>query len=103
MASVWVVPAFDEFKSGDSGFPLSLEMVTVDQFAFERGKEALAQGIVIGVADGTHRRTHTCLPAAPTELEEVYWLPWSEWWITPNGYRCRMAMSRASRTSSVRR
>ena len=44
-------------------------MVTVDQFAFERGKEALAQGIVIGVADGTHRRTHTCLPAAPTELE----------------------------------
>ena len=32
-------------------------------FAFERGEDALAHGVVISVADGTHRRPDACLTA----------------------------------------
>jgi hypothetical protein len=34
---------------------------------------------------------------------EVYWEPWSEWWITPFGLRVAGAMFKASTTSRVAR
>ena len=33
---------------------------------------------------------------------EVYWLPWSEWWITVPGRRCSSAMSNAASTRVAR-
>jgi hypothetical protein len=34
---------------------------------------------------------------------EVYWQPWSEWWMTASGWRCWTAISRAPSTNEVRR
>ena len=47
---------------------LRLEAVPADKLAFEGGEEALAHGVVIFVADRTHRGTHTCIAAAMAEL-----------------------------------
>jgi hypothetical protein len=52
VAAVRVVPALDEFEDGQAGFELCLEAAAVEEFAFKRREEALAQGIVVGLADG---------------------------------------------------
>ena len=39
----------------------------VEQLALERGEEALAQGVVVAVADRAHRRPHPGLPASLAE------------------------------------
>lgn len=41
----------------------------LDQFAFECGEEAFAQGVVVAVADASHRGTDACLTAAFAELD----------------------------------
>jgi hypothetical protein len=46
-----------------------VEPVPVQQFAFQGGEEALAQGVVIGVSDGSHRGANPGLPAPFAELE----------------------------------
>jgi hypothetical protein len=66
MTSVGVIPALDELEHGACRLLAGAEMMTVQELAFECGEEALAKGILIGVADGTQRRAHTCLPTAPT-------------------------------------
>ena len=48
---------------------LRLEAVPREKLAFEGGEEALAHGVVVGVADRTHRGAHTCLTAAVAELD----------------------------------
>src|SRR2546422_10716693 len=47
-------------------------------------------------------RTPAAWPRSP-RARDVYWQPWSEWWIPWVGRRWVTAMFRASRTSSVRR
>ncbi len=51
MASVRVVPAFDEIEDGDPGLSLVAESTPIEQFAFERGKETFAERIVVTVDD----------------------------------------------------
>ena len=41
----------------------------IEQLAFESGEEALAHGVVIGVADRAHRGTHARIAAALAERD----------------------------------
>ena len=62
-----IVKAFDEAEAGHACLDLRDEPAPFQQFAFEGGKEALAQGVVIGIADGSHGRPDAGLPAALAE------------------------------------
>jgi len=44
-----IVEAFDEAEAGHAGLDLRGKAASLEQFAFEGGKEALAQGIVVGM------------------------------------------------------
>src|SRR5262249_13991394 len=50
-----VIPAFDVVEQRAAGIGRRAEALTVQQLTFERRKETLAQGIVIGIADRAHR------------------------------------------------
>ena len=67
MPARWVVPSFDELEACDAGFSLCLELPTIQQFAFERCEEALAHGVVIAIANRSHRWTNTHFFAAQAE------------------------------------
>src|SRR5437667_3941658 len=67
--AIWVVPALKILEDRPPGLDLGLEAGAVDQLALERRDEALAQGVVVRVADRAHRRLHAHL-AAP--LPEGY-------------------------------
>jgi len=62
-----VVPPLDEFEHGPESFFLRAETVTIQQLTFQGGKETLAEGIVIAVCDGSHRRADAYFPAALAE------------------------------------
>jgi hypothetical protein len=62
VAAARVVPALDEFEDGQAGLDPGLEAAAVEEFALEGGEEALAERVVVGVADRSHRRAHTHLP-----------------------------------------
>src|ERR1700739_4909650 len=100
MTASRIVEALDEGEPCASRLGLRLEPAAIEQFAFEGREEAFAHGVVIGIADRTHRGSHTCLTTAVAAIE-VYCEPWSEWWITPLGRRVMSAMFRASSTSRV--
>ena len=51
VAPAGVVPAFNEAEDGHAGLCFGLECPSVQQLAFKGGEEALAQGVVVGVAD----------------------------------------------------
>ena len=67
MSAARIVPAFDELEAGHASLGLGAEFPPVEQFAFERREEALAHGVVIRVADRSHRRPDASLLAAETE------------------------------------
>src|SRR5713101_8652238 len=69
MAAVRIVPTLDEFEDGHARFYLGFEAAAVEQFAFERGKEALAHRVIEAIADGAHRGSHAGLAAALAEGE----------------------------------
>src|SRR6516165_5928995 len=68
MTTARVVEALDEFEHRDPCLGLRLEPAPVEKLAFQRGEEALAHGIVVGVSDRTHRGAHAGLAAAMAEL-----------------------------------
>ena len=72
MATLRVVPTFDEVEHSDLGFSLTLEASSIDQFALERGKEALGHGVVETVTDRSHRRPHTISRQRVPKAIEVY-------------------------------
>ena len=51
MAAMRVVPPFDEFEDRHARLDLGFEAGAVEQFAFERGEETLAHGVVEAIAD----------------------------------------------------
>src|SRR5712691_1487246 len=67
MAAMGVVPALDELKHGHARFDLGFEAAAVEQFAFERGKEALAHRVIEALTDRAHRGSHAGLAAALAE------------------------------------
>jgi hypothetical protein len=54
MTPARVVEALDEFEHGGPRLGLRLEPALVEKLAFQRGEEALAHGIVVGVSDRAH-------------------------------------------------
>lgn len=78
MPSAGIVPALDEGEDGHAGLGLRAEAPPVEELAFEGGEEALAHGIIIGVADRSHGRAHASLPASHAEGERGVLHPWSE-------------------------
>ena len=72
----------------------------VEQLAPEGGEEALVHGIVGAVAVRAHRRPPAHLQGTPKAMD-VYCVPWSEWWMTSSGLRCRSAIPNISSTRSV--
>ena len=62
-----IVEAFDEGKDGHARLGVGSEAAAIDQFALERREEALAHGIVIGIANRAGRRPHAGFPAAIAE------------------------------------
>ena len=104
MSSPCIVEALDVLEQGKSGIGLCGKTPAINQFAFQTGEEALAQGVVVTVADRTHGRSDTGLSASLAEDPlKVYCDPWSLWWITSSGLRWQRAISRASETSSLLR
>ena len=71
-----VVPAFDELEAGDPCLSFGLELPAVQQFAFERGKEAFAHCIVVAIADRSNGWTPISLQRSP-KATDVYCDPWS--------------------------
>jgi len=69
MTAARIVPAFDEVEHGEAGVDLRPETLPIQQLALERGEEALAQGIVVGVADAAHRRPHAGITTPVAEGE----------------------------------
>ena len=59
-----VVPALDVGEQRKASIGLGLPRALVDQFAFERGEEALDHRVVVGIAHGPHGRAHAHLLAA---------------------------------------
>ncbi len=52
---MWVVEALDKVEEGATGLSRRWEAVAVQQLTFQRGKEALTEGIVIAVPNRSHR------------------------------------------------
>src|SRR6266446_5257370 len=69
VAAMGIVPAFDKVEDCHARFDLSFEAAAVEQFAFERGKEALAHRVIEAIADRAHRGSHAGLAAALAEGE----------------------------------
>ena len=55
MSSPGVVEALDVLEQGESGVGFCGKTPAIKQFAFQAGEEALAQGVVIAVAEDTAR------------------------------------------------
>src|ERR1700730_9851182 len=95
-----IIPTLDVAEAGHLGLGLGCEPAAAEQLGFEGGEEALGHGVVVG--DPIEGRT----PASPHRLPnatEVYWLPWSLWWMTSLGRPWPTAISIASRHTSARR
>ena len=67
MSSPGVVEALDVLEQGESGVGFCGKTPAIKQFAFQAGEEALAQGVVIAVADRTHGRSDASLSASFSE------------------------------------
>jgi hypothetical protein len=80
-----VVEAFDVFEDRGPCCPAARPRMTMDQLPFERGDEALSHRVVVvGVCytvpiEGSRPPSLRRLPNST----EVYWLPLSEWWMSP--------------------
>lgn len=104
MPSVGVAPAFYEVEDGGAGMLAGVVCVSVEEFGFQGGEERLGDCVVVGVSFSAHGGNHPGLLAAVPERRGrilAAWVPLSEWWITPLGWRWEMAMSKASVTNTA--
>ena len=62
-----IVPAFNEVKDSLACFGRVMEGVTIEQFAFQGGKEALTECIVVAIANRAHGRADPDISTALTE------------------------------------
>src|SRR5262245_60345861 len=62
-----IVEALDEVEDRESSLSRRAQGDTIEQLAFQRGKKALAQRVVIAVADGAHRGADASSAAAQAE------------------------------------
>ena len=73
-----IVPSFDELEDGLARLSGIAEAPAVDQLALQCGEEALGHGVVVGIADGAHRRADAIASQGWPKAMEVYCEPWSE-------------------------
>src|SRR3954447_14290851 len=73
-----IVEAFDEAEAGHACLDLRGKAVPLEQFAFEGGKKALAQGVIVSVPDRAHREPDAGLLAALAERQRGI-LPGFKW------------------------
>src|SRR4051794_8010815 len=64
-----IVEAFDEAEAGHPCLDLRGKAAPLEQFAFEGGKKALAQGVIVSVPDRAHRGPHAGFLAALAESQ----------------------------------
>ena len=64
-----IVAAFDKLEDRHACLDLGAQAAAVEQFAFARGKEAFAPGMVAAIADGTPRGPHAGLLATSAKGE----------------------------------
>src|SRR3954453_5832454 len=64
-----IVEAFDEAEAGHARLDLRGKAVPLEQFAFEGGKEALAQGVIVSLPERAHRGPDAGLLAALAESQ----------------------------------
>jgi hypothetical protein len=64
-----IVEAFDEAEAGHACLDLRGKAAPLEQFAFEGGKEALAQGVIVSVPDRAHRGPYAGFLAALAESQ----------------------------------
>ena len=64
MTTVWVVPAFYEFKDRHAGLSLGTEYAPVNELAFKCSEKAFRHSVVKTIPYRAHRRRDTHLPAA---------------------------------------
>jgi hypothetical protein len=69
MTAARVVPASDEVEDGQARVGVSREAGPIEQLALEGREDALAEGVVVGVADATHRRPDAGVATPPAESE----------------------------------
>ena len=55
MTAIRIVPTFDEIKDLQGCVALVAKFATIDQFAFKSRKEAFTHGVVIAIANRSHR------------------------------------------------
>jgi hypothetical protein len=53
--------------------------MSIQALAIERREEALAESVVLAVADGSHRGAHPSSQQRFPKAIKVYWGPGSEW------------------------
>ena len=66
-----IVPSLDEIEYGQPRFGLGLEAKSVNEFAFEGGKETFTQGIIKAITERAHRGADTDLAASLAEGDGV--------------------------------
>src|SRR2546421_8777107 len=64
-----IVEALDKVEDRESGLSRRAQRDAIEQLAFQRGKEALAQRVVVAVADRAHRRADASGAAAQAEAD----------------------------------
>src|SRR5215210_2781914 len=69
VATMRVVEAFNEVEDRVVRLVVIPERQSVDQLALESGEKTLAHGVVVAVADRTHRRADAGLATPPAELD----------------------------------
>ena len=64
MTATGIVEGLDVVEDSHAGLRMGVECISVKELGLQGGKEALAHGIVVAIADGTHGRTNARLGAA---------------------------------------
>src|SRR6202142_1081796 len=98
-----VIPTLDVAEACHLGLGLGCEPAAAEQLGLQGGEEALGHDVVVGVVDHPIEGRTPALPHRLPNATDVYWLPWSLWWMTSLSRRWPTAISIASSTSSARR
>jgi hypothetical protein len=69
MPATCIVPAFDPREDGRACCFSSMEVISIQHFAFQGREEAFGHGVVEAIANAPHRGPYTKLLAAPAESD----------------------------------
>src|SRR5215471_18828987 len=67
MTARWIVPPFDVAEDRHPGLGLRCKPSLCEQLAFQGREEALAHGVIVRIADGSHGRSYAGLATTAAE------------------------------------